>query len=200
MPLIRGPRNKLSRREGVDLFGNGGASLERRLTKLPGAHSQRPPKQESEYARQLREKQKVKRMYGMRENQFRRFFVQAARRKGITGFELLKLLERRLDNVVYRLGFSRTRLQSRQLVSHGQVMVDGHKVDIPSFLVSPGMTISLNGVARKIPSVQELLESNIPVPGWLERGNGSGRVLRDPERAEMDAHIQETLIVEFYSR
>lgn len=206
MPAIRGPRNKLSRREGKDLFGNGGQSLQRRLDQPPGQHMRKPNKQDSEYARQLREKQKVKRMYGMRESQFERFFNIASNTKGVTGFELLKLLERRLDNVLYRLGFTRTRLQARQVIVHGQVRVDGHKVDRPSFLVEPGMTITLTPVAQHIPSIQELLETNVPVPGWLERntggGNGaaSGRVLRDPERGEMDADINETAIVEFYSR
>lgn len=200
MPAIRGPRNKLSRREGVDLFGNGGASLQRRLEKKPGQHTQRPPKQESEYSRQLREKQKVKRMYGMREAQFRKFFTIASNFKGVTGVELLKMLERRLDSVLFRLAFTRTRLQARQIVVHGQVLVDGRKVDRPSFLVKPGMTITLTEKARKIPSVQELIESNLPAPAWLERGNGSGRVLRDPDRSEIDAHINEIAIVEFYSR
>lgn len=200
MPAIRGPRNKLSRREGVDLFGNGGEALQRRLDKKPGQHSQRPPKQASEYNRQLREKQKVKRMFGMRENQFRRFFQEAARIKGVTGVELLKLLERRLDNVVYRLGLSRTRLQSRQLVVHGHVLVDGQKVDRPSFLVKPGMVITITQTAQRIPSVQELIESKPPIPAWLEANGPTGRVLRDPERSEMERDIQEAAIVEFYSR
>ena len=201
MPAIRGPRNKLSRREGVDLFGNGGASLQRRLENPPGAHMKKPGRQESEYAKQLREKQKVKRMYGMREKQFRNFYVVASKTKGMSGVELLKMLERRLDNILYRMGWVRTRLQARQIVVHGQVLVDGQKVDRPSFLVKPGMTVSLTPVAQKIPSVADLLESPASVPGWLERGpNATGRVLRDPERAEMDAHINETAIVEFYSR
>jgi small subunit ribosomal protein S4 len=200
MPAIRGPRNKLSRREGVDLFGNGGASLERRLGQPPGQQSRQPQRQQSEYARQLREKQKVKRMYGMREAQFRRFFQMALRTKGVTGTELLKLLERRIDNVVYRLGFARTRFQSRQMVVHGHVMVDGQKVDRPSFLVEPGMTITLHAKARRIPSVLELIETNLPAPVWLERGDGSGRMLREPERNEIDDHINETAIIEFYSR
>lgn len=203
MPVIRGPRNKLSRREGVDLFGNGGASLQRRLGVPPGQQSsQRRNKTESEYSRQLREKQKVKRMYLMRERQFRRFYNIANRTKGVTGVALLKLLERRLDNVVYRLGFTRTRFQSRQLVSHGHVLVNGKKVGIASFLVEPGMEIALHPKAQKIPSVAELLEQTVPVPGWLERNasTASGRVLREPDRSEIDAHINETAIVEFYSR
>jgi small subunit ribosomal protein S4 len=201
MPVIRGPKHKLSRREGVDLFGTGGESLRRRLDSLPGQHGRKPQRTESEYARQLREKQKVKRMYGMREAQFRRFFNMASQSKGVTGQALLILLERRLDNVVYRLGFTRTRLQSRQLVNHGHVMVDGQRVTIPSFLVKPGMEITLAAVGRRIPSVQDMIESNPPVMPWLERtGPGEGRVLRDPDRSEIDAHINERAIVEFYSR
>lgn len=201
MPVIRGPKHKLSRREGVDLFGNGGESLKRRLDQPPGQHTAKPNKTESEYGKQLREKQKVKRMYGMRESQFRRFFEQANRAKGMPGLALLVLLERRLDNVVYRLGFARTRLQSRQLVSHGHVSVDGRRVDTPSFLVRPGMEISLDAAARNIPSVAEMIAAPALVPQWLARGeDGIGRVLRYPERQEIDAHINERVIVEFYSR
>ena len=201
MPVIRGPKHKLSRREGIDLFGNGGDSLQRRLTQPPGQHTPKPNKMQSEYGKQLREKQKVKRMYGMRENQFKRFFEQANRAKGMPGIELLVLLERRLDNVLYRLGFARTRLQSRQLVSHGHAYVDGQRVDIASFQIRPGMEISLDAVARHIPSVAEMIDSPAPVPQWLERRPaGTGRVLRYPERQEIDAHINERIIVEFYSR
>lgn len=200
MPGIRGPRNKLSRREGVDLFGTGGESLQRRLSKPPGQQSQRPQRQQSEYARQLREKQKVKRMYGLREAQFQRFYQIALRTKGETGTELLKLLERRLDNVLYRLGWTRSRMQARQIIVHGQAYVDGRRVDRPSFLVVPGMRITLSPVARGIPSVQELMAAPVPVPGWLAREGDEGVVLRDPDRSEIDQHINETAIVEFYSR
>ena len=207
MPVIRGPRNKLSRREGLDLFGNGGASLERRMGKPPGQQGGRPQRQgqKSEYSIQLREKQKVKIMYCMREKQFQRFFNKAARVKGVTGAELLKLLEKRLDNVIYRLGFARTRMQAQQLINHGHVLVDGHRVDRPSFQVQPDMTIILSRTAMGIPSVQEWLGANPLVPAWLERVPGPGdtivgRVLREPERTDADAHINETLIVEFYSR
>ena len=201
MPVIRGPRHKLSRREGVDLFGTGGEFLQRRLDQPPGQHGRRPNRVQSEYSRQLREKQKVKRMYGMREAQFRRFFQIAQRSKGVTGSALLKLLERRLDNVVYRLGFARTRLQSRQIVVHGQVYVDGRRVNVPSFLVEPGMEVALNETARSIPSVRALIESPFPTPHWLERvGPGVGRVLDEPVREEIDPTINESAIVEFYSR
>lgn len=201
MPLIRGPKHKLSRREGIDLFGNGGESLQRRLDQPPGQHIRKPNKMESEYGKQLREKQKVKRMYGMRESQFKRFYNQANRAKGRPGIELLVLLERRLDNVVYRLGYARTRLESRQIVSHGHVAVDGQRVNVASFLVRPGMQIALDPVSRNIPSVAECINSPAPVPQWLERAApGAGRVLRYPERQEIDAHINERAIVEFYSR
>ena len=201
MAGIRGPKHKLSRREGKDLFGTGGASLERRLTQPPGMHGNKPRgQQQSEYARLLREKQKVKRMYGMREKQFQRFFSIASRSRGKTGEALLILLERRLDNVVYRMGFARTRLMSRQLVNHGHVLVDGNKVDIASYLVKPGQVVSLTEKAQKIEGIKEMLDSPLNVPGWIEPRPGGGRIVRDPERYEIDADINETAIVEFYSR
>ncbi len=197
-----GPKHKRSRREGKDLFGTGGESLERRIGQPPGihGHSGGRPNRETEYNKQLREKQKVKRMFGMRENQFHRFYLEALRVRGLTGLVLLRMLERRLDNVVYRLGYARTRLQARQFVSHGLVMVDGQNVNIPSFLTKPGQEVRLKAVALQIPDVRELAEAKPPVPGWLERSNGGGRVLREPERGEMDADIVEQRIVEFYSR
>ncbi len=201
MSGIRGPKNKLSRREGKDLFGNGGPSLERRLSSPPGMHGKKPPRgQESEYSKQLREKQKVKRMYGMRERQFARFFTIAQRQRGITGVALLRLLERRLDNVVYRLGFARTRLQARQMVTHGHIRVDGGKVNIPSFLVAPGQVVTLSDKAQHIPGMQDMIDNPVNVPGWIEKNGPGGRVLREPDRAEMDQDINETAIVEFYSR
>lgn len=201
MGRYTGPKHKLSRREGKDLFGTGGPSLERRLGQPPGMHGQKRRGRLSEYGRQLREKQKVKRMYGMREGQFRRFFQMAQRARGEqTGVALLKLLERRLDNVVYRLGFARTRPQARQFVNHGHVLVDGKKVDIPSYLVEPGQVIELKEEVRGVPDVQDLMAHPPQVPGWLERENGVGRVVREPAREEIDQDIEEQLIVEFYSR
>lgn len=201
MAGIRGPKHKLSRREGKDLFGTGGSSLERRIGQPPGMHGKKPKsQQQSEYARQLREKQKVKRMYGMREKQFRRFFDIASRARGMTGVTLLVLLERRLDNVIYRLGFARTRLMSRQMVNHGHVLVDGKRVDIASYLVKPGQVVTLTEKARKVSGIAELMDSPLNVPGWIEPVDGGGRIVRDPERYEVDADINETAIVEFYSR
>jgi small subunit ribosomal protein S4 len=159
MGRYTGPKSKLSRREGKDLFGTGGKNLERRLKQPPGMHGRMPPRRQTEYGRQLREKQKVKRMYGLRENQFRRFFALAQKSRELTGVALLKLLERRLDNVVYRLGLARTRPQARQLVGHGHVLVDDQRVNIASYLVKPGQTISLKESANHVPGVQELLAS-----------------------------------------
>lgn len=199
----RAPKHKRSRREGVDLFGTGGESLQKRLNQPPGQHGPGAAyrnRRRSEFALQLREKQKVKRMYGMRESQFQRFFRQALRSREQTGAALLKLLERRLDNVVYRLGFARTRAQARQFVTHRHIRVDGDIVNIPSFLVSPGQEVKVEPDLLQIPDVQEQREANLPAPGWLEPTQNGGRVLREPDRSEIDQDIQETLIVEFYSR
>lgn len=196
----RESKHKRSRREGRDLFGTGGESLARRLGRPPGMHGDRPQRRQSDYARQLREKQMVKRMYGLRERQFRRMFRIAQRARGQTGQALLALLERRLDNVVYRLGFARTRPQARQFVSHGHVLVDGRRVNIPSYLVQPGQMVSLDTSIRDVPDVQDLTEYHPEVPAWLERMDGAGHVLREPQRQEIGPDIEEQLIVEFYSR
>ena len=196
----RKPKNKLSRREGKDLFGTGGASLERRLQQPPGMHGRRPTQRKSVYAEQLREKQKVKRMYGLREDQFRRLVEMALKSREQTGVALLKLLERRLDNIVYRLGFARTRPQARQFVTHGLVRVNGELVNIPSYLVQTGAEIQMKESGLQILDVQELSEAGQPVPGWLERRDGGGVILREPNREEIDPDIEEQRIVEFYSR
>lgn len=196
----RKPKHKLSRREGKDLFGTGGPSLERRLNQPPGMHGRRPSRRTSVYAEQLREKQKVKRMYGLREDQFRRMMDIALKSREQTGFALLKLLERRLDNIVYRLGLARTRPQARQFVNHGLIRVNGERVDIPSYLTQPGQEIVMRESGLQIPDVQDLTEVKPPVPGWLEKRNGGGVILREPNREEIDPDIQEQRIVEFYSR
>jgi small subunit ribosomal protein S4 len=202
MARYTGPKNKLSRREGYNLFGSTSRSLERRLNVPPGSQGQKRRRTKvTEYGTQLREKQKVKRMYGMLERQFRRFFAMAGRRKGVTGEVLLQLLERRLDNVVYRLGFARTRPMGRQIVGHGHVLVNGRKVDISSYLVRPGDLVSLAEKSYQIVGVQEAMsDRGGSVPAWLARDDLAGRVLRLPERSEMEPGITEELIVEFYSR
>jgi small subunit ribosomal protein S4 len=163
-------------------------------------HGRALRKRQTEYGRQLREKQKVKRMYGLTERQFRRFFRMAQKTRELTGLALLKLLERRLDNVVYRLGFARTRPQARQLVTHGHILVNGQRVNIPSYIVEPGQEITLREQARQIPDIQAWQESQPYTPGWLAPQDGRGQVLREPGRDEIDQDINEQLIIEFYSR
>lgn len=169
----------------------------------PGQHGQRRPKH-SDYGVQLREKQKAKRIYGLQERQFRNYFEKAERLKGKTGDNLLILLERRLDNVVYKLGFAVTRRESRQLVRHGHFQVGGRKVNIPSFLVRPGEQIEIREKSRKMVAVNEALDAVVRkgIPPWLEldRDNFKGVVKVLPTRADITEPIQEQLIVELYSK
>ena len=198
-----GPRNKLSRREGVDLFGNGGESLQRRLDQPPGQHGRdtsRRRQRQSDYDRQLREKQKVKRIYGLRERQFRRFYQMAQQSSDLTGTALLQLLERRLDNIVYRMGWARTRPQARQMVTHGHILVDGRRVNIPSYLVDAEQRVALAQKTQRIPDVQDLIETPVSVPEWLQRDEAQGTVLRLPQRGEIQEPVDEQLVIEFYSR
>jgi len=193
------PKNRLSRREGFDLFGKGNKL--RRATQPPGQHGAKGYPKTTGFGLQLREKQKTKRIYGIIEGQFRGYFNKALKVKGKTGVALLRLLETRLDNVVYRLGFAPTRNMARQLVSHGHIMVSDQKVNIPSYQVKVGETIALSPTAVKIPHVKALLEnSEHHAPAWLERQALVGKVNALPDRADVDSPINEQLIVEFYSR
>lgn len=195
-------KNKLSRRSGVDLgLKTNPTKLSRRLNIPPGQHGRRGTKKMSEYGVQLREKQKMKWTYGILEKQFHRYYLLAAKKTGETGKEMFRLLECRLDNVVYRLGFSPTRAAARQLVSHGHVTVDGHKVDRPSFQVAVDMKIKISEKASKIPAVVSLLEEkNKNLPKWLEKQAITGRVKSLPGRDDVDIDINENLVVEYYSR
>jgi small subunit ribosomal protein S4 len=196
------------RREGLKLFLKGErcytdkCAIERR-NYPPGEHGQARAKF-SEYALQLREKQKVKRMYGVFERQFRRYFAMAERSKGITGEILLQLLERRLDNMVYRMGFATSRAEGRQLVRHGHFRVNGRKVDIPSYLLKPGDAVNLRDRSRNVTRIHEALAQaeHRGVPEWLEvdREGFSGRVKTLPNRADLTMPINEKLIVELYSK
>ena len=196
------------RREGLKLFLKGErcytdkCAIERR-NYPPGEHGQARPKF-SEYSIQLREKQKLRRMYGVLEGQFRRYFAMADRARGVTGETLLQLLERRLDNVVYRLGFSTSRAEARQLVRHGHFRVNGRKVDIPSFSVRAGDQISVRDRSRKVTRIVESLElaQRRGVPEWLEIQPESftGKVKALPTRAELTMPINEKLVVELYSK
>jgi small subunit ribosomal protein S4 len=200
MGALRAPKHKLSRRFGMDIFGTGGRALERRMGVPPGGMPRGRRRKPSEYALQLEEKQKVKAIYGVRESQFRRYYEQAAARPGITGSNLLQTLERRLDNVVYRLGWARTRPMARQLVNHGHVRVDGRRVNIPSYLVRAGEAITLSTTAAEIPTVIEELGAHRPLPRWLGRDGFTARVVALPEREDVEMPIDEGKIVAFYSR
>jgi small subunit ribosomal protein S4 len=205
MARYTGPVCKLCRREGLKLFLKGErcltekCAIERRAYP-PGQHGRGRTKQ-SEYLTQLREKQKARRYYGLLEKQFRGYYEKASRKQGVTGENLLRLLEQRLDNVVYRLGFGASRAQSRQLIRHGHFMVNGRRVTIPSFQVKPGDEISLKHERAKetIEAATDLVAS---VPAWLQADheNLGGKVLRAPERDEIDVPVQEQLIVELYSK
>jgi small subunit ribosomal protein S4 len=196
----RGPKHKVSRREGVNITGTTSPSLADKLS-IPPRRTGRRRRSHSEYEIHLRAKQRVKLQYGVLEKQFRRFFKEASRMSGPTGANLLQLLERRLDSAVYRIGFARTRPMARQLVSHGHVRVNDKKVDIPSFLVKPGDVITLAPTALQMPVVQEEMRTGHRVmPSWLERADGGGRVIGYPRREDSDADIREDLIVEFYAR
>ncbi|MGE5190765.1 MAG: 30S ribosomal protein S4 [Gemmatimonadota bacterium] len=199
---------RLCRREGMELFLKGDRCFTdkcaiKRRGYPPGQHGQRRPKH-SDYGVQLREKQKAKRIYGLQERQFRNYFEKAERLKGKTGDNLLILLERRLDNVVYKLGFAVTRRESRQMVRHGHFTVAGRKVNIPSFLVRPGEQIEMREKSRKMVAVNEALDAVVRkgIPPWLEldRDSFKGVVKALPTRADITEPIQEQLIVELYSK
>jgi hypothetical protein len=164
--------------------------------------SQKGFKKMSEYGLQLREKQRAKFIYGVLEKQFRNTFSKAAKRKGITGENLLIMLEERLDNVVYRMGLSTTRREARQLVVHGHYLVNGKRVDIPSYQVKVGDVIKVKESSAKSPKFKEIREMQVGVPGWLsvDREKLEGKVLSEPTRAEIDTPIEEHLIVELYSK
>jgi len=203
-----GPSCRLCRREGVQLYLKGDrcytdkCAIERRHYP-PGQHGQRRSKL-SDYGLQLREKQKVKRIYGILEKQFRGYFERAERQKGVTGTNLLVFLERRLDNVVYRLGFANSRAQARLMVRHGQMMVNGHKVSLPSFLVKKGDVIQVTEKSRNLPIIRDALEAvaRRGLPAWVDlaKEEAKGRVIMLPTREDITMPIQEHLIIELYSK
>ncbi len=194
MAKYTGPKHRLARREGKNILEKKSESLSRRLNIPPGMHGVKGKKRVSEYGLQLREKQIAKRTYGLLEKQFHQYYEKAKKIRGKTGEVLLQTLETRLDNVVYRLGFAKSRAQARQMISHGHFFVDGQKVNIPSFSLQPGQIISF----KIAPSV--LAEENAIIPEWLEKKAAVGRVLRPPTRDEIPTDVNEQLIVEFYSK
>jgi small subunit ribosomal protein S4 len=195
-----GPKDKLSRREGFDLF-NKGIKL-RKLNVKPGQLGQKTNKKLSEYGRQLRAKQKAKRFYGVLEKQFRNYVVEAGKSKEKSGEALISLLERRLDNVIFRLGFAPTRPAARQLVSHRHIFINGQIMNVPSYRVNVNDVISLSDKAKEIPSIKELLESEDKplVPEWLEKNNNNGKMTREPQLTDVREPISVIDIIEFYSR
>lgn len=208
MARYTGPVCRQCRREGVKLYLKGDKCYGDKCAfskrgYAPGQHGQ-GRKKVSEYGIQLREKQKARRIYGILERQFRAYFDKAERQKGVTGENLLVLLERRLDNVVYRLGFAASRTQARQLVRHGHFTVNGHRVNIPSYLIKPGDSIQIAENSKESPLIKEHFEnlSQKSVPAWLEMSaqDMSGKVVRYPNREEIDVPIEEHFIVELYSR
>ena len=207
MARYLGPKCKLSRREGTDLFLKSGVRPLESKCKLevpPGGAPQRRPRL-SDYGLQLREKQKLRRMYGVLERQFRNYYKLAAKQKGATGENLLRLLESRLDNVVYRMGFAVTRAQARQLVSHKAITVNGQPVNIPSFRIKPEDVIAIRGKAKNQLRVKEavtLSQEMDLVPGWVnvDTSKLEGVFKAYPDRDELSANINENLIVELYSK
>ncbi|MGB4345522.1 MAG: 30S ribosomal protein S4 [Burkholderiaceae bacterium] len=202
-----GPKAKLSRREGTDLFlKSARRSLDSKckLDSKPGQHGRTSGVRTSDYGNQLREKQKVKRMYGILERQFRRYFTEADRRKGNTGETLLKLLEARLDNVVYRMGFASTRAEARQLVSHKAIVVNGGVVNIASFQVKVGDLVAVREKAKKQVRIAEALslaeQSGMPMWVSVDSKKMEGTLKSLPDRADFNQEVNESLIVELYSR
>jgi small subunit ribosomal protein S4 len=202
-----GPKAKLSRREGTDLFLKSARrpiADKAKFDSKPGQHGRTSGSRTSDFGIQLREKQKVKRMYGVLERQFRRYFAEAERRRGNTGSNLLSLLESRLDNVVYRMGFGSTRAEARQLVSHKAITVNGQVVSIASFLVKPGDVVAVREAAQKQLRVQDALKlaSSVGLPDWVavDATKMEGTLKKLPDRDQFGAEINESLIVELYSR
>jgi small subunit ribosomal protein S4 len=202
-----GPKAKLSRREGTDLFlksARRSISDKAKFDSKPGQHGRTSGQRMSDFGLQLREKQKVKRMYGVLERQFRRYFAMADQQKGNTGNNLLSLLESRLDNVVYRMGFGSTRAEARQLVSHKAITVNGHQVNIPSYLVKSGDVVSVREKSKKQGRVLEALQlaTQVGMPAWVDVNidKAEGIFKKPPDRDEFAADINESLIVELYSR
>ena len=207
MARYLGPKAKLSRREGTDLFLKSARRAigdKAKFDSKPGQHGRISGARTSDYGLQLREKQKVKRMYGVLERQFRRYFEEADRRRGNTGANLLFLLESRLDNVVYRMGFGSTRAEARQLVSHKAISVNGQAVNIPSYMVKAGDIVAVRDKSKKQNRVVEALQlaQQVGMPAWVEVSvdKAEGTFKKTPDRDQFAADINESLIVELYSR
>lgn len=200
MARYTGPKHKLARREGINILDKTSGSLQRRLNIPPGQHARKRKKRLSEYGGQLREKQKAKAMYGLFEKQFKKLFRNALSQKAETGELLISLLETRLDNMVYRLGFARSRAGARQLVSHTHVLVNGKKVNIPSYQVKVDDIITISDKSQKNPAVLQAMEENKDLLQYVKREGASGKLLRMPKREDLEVPFNIQLIIEYYSR
>ena len=207
MARYLGPKAKLARREGTDLFlksARRALSDKCKLDTKPGQHGRTSGSRTSDYGNQLREKQKVKRIYGILERQFRRYFAEAERRKGNTGETLLQLLESRLDNVVYRMGFGSTRAEARQLVAHRAIQLNGHTADIPSMIIKAGDIVGIREKAKGQARIAEslVLATGNGIPQWVEVDTVKlvGTFKQAPDRADVARDINESMVVELYSR
>lgn len=202
MARYTGPKHRLCRAEGMALCGSPKCPVIRKNAGPPGQHGQKGRRKLSEYGIQLREKQKVKRMYGVLERQFSKYFNMASSKKAATGEALLQILETRLDNVLYRLALSVSRPQARQLVSHGHVFLNGKKVTIPSYNVKIGDVVSLAPETANLPFIKKLLDvkKEEKLPPWLSKKATVGKIESLPNREDLQADVNERLIVEYYSR
>lgn len=200
MARYTGPAFKKSRRLGFSTLESGKDLAKKPFP--PGMHGKARRRKQNDYGIQLQEKQRARVMYGLTEKQFRKVFNKAEKMSGITGENLLILLESRLDNLVYKMGLARTRRSSRQIVNHGHILVNGNKVDIPSYTCKPGDFISLKDKSRNHPAIIDALELKMNVPAFVEfdRNNMTGKYIRFPERSELNQELNEQLIVEFYNR
>ncbi|KKR76542.1 MAG: 30S ribosomal protein S4 [Candidatus Levybacteria bacterium GW2011_GWA2_40_8] len=194
-----GPKHKLARREGVNILDKTSSSLQRRLNIPPGQHGRRRKKRLSEFGQQLREKQKAKFVYGIMEKQFKNLFKAVEKKKGETDENLISLLETRLDNLVYRLGFSKSRFMARQMVSHGHVLVNGKRLNIPSYQVKLEDVISLSPKIQRNPKILESIQESQTLP-FLKREGASGKLTRIPKREDVEVPFDTQLIIEYYSR
>lgn len=200
MARYTGPKHKLARREGVNVLDKTSNSLARRLNTPPGVHGKKNKRRLSEYGQQLREKQKAKAIYGLLEKQFRGLVTTVEKQKGDSGEMLLSLLETRLDNIVYRLGFAKSRFMARQLVSHGHVLLNSKKINIPSYRVKVEDVITLHVKMQKNPQVLKLTEATEPIMPFLNKKGLAGKLVRMPKREDLQVPFNTQQIIEYYSR
>ncbi len=199
MARYTGPKHKLARREGINILGKTSPSLDRRINVIPGSHSKRRGRKLSEYGIQLREKQKLKRIYGLMEKQFSKYVKEAQKKKINTEDALVQLLETRLDNIVYRLGFAKTRPMARQLVSHRHVFVNGKRINIPSLNVKENDEITLSSKFAT-EELKEILEENKDILDFVKRSGFKGKLVKLPNKEEIANPVDYQLVIEFYSR